>query len=133
MRMERRSTNPCLAALQAEKGGSAVEQAQTVRTQQKILRAGVAHDLRGGRIQPAGLDVLVGDVESELFSLAAIDGRGDEDVSFVGVHAPETGPVADDTAGCQGVHRPVLAAWYALSARVEVRQSDDLFEYTPGV
>jgi hypothetical protein len=57
--------------------GGAVEQAEAVCTQEKVLGLDAPHDVGGRRLEPARFDVLKGDVEFELPGLAAVDGRSD--------------------------------------------------------
>ena len=90
------------AALQAEEWGGAVQQAEAVGPQQQVLGGRVADDAGRGWLQPARQEILEGDVELELFRLAGVDGRGDEDVFFLGIDAPQATPVLDDGAGGEG-------------------------------
>lgn len=54
------------------------------------------------RFQPTRMAFFKGDVELELFRLAGVNGRGDENISYLCVNAPQPSPLLDDSAGGVG-------------------------------
>lgn len=61
----------------------------------------MTHDVGRWWIKTAGPDILEGDVELDLFCLAAIDRGSAEDVPFLSIYAPQAVAVGDDGSGSE--------------------------------
>jgi hypothetical protein len=79
--------------------GGAVQQAEPVGSEKKLLGRDVAHDVRRRWLQPARPDILEGNVELELLGFGCVDGCGSEDIAFLPIHAPQPSPILDHGAG----------------------------------
>ena len=95
-----------VAALQADQGNGAVEQAEAVGTQEVIPGLDVTGYAGRRWLQTTKLDVLERDVEFGLFRITAVDGGGGVEVNFLPIDSPGPRPVADhSTAGeCSRFH-----------------------------
>ena len=87
------------AALQTEQRGCAVEEAETVGSEEKVLGGRMSHDVGRGGVQTARTDILEGEIELDLLRLAAINGGGDENSALLSVYSPQTTAVGDDGSG----------------------------------